>query len=201
MHKNIWIYKHLNISELDAQTLRIWKHVLKNRFIVIFFADEQVSLPTGTKTVAGLRPSGELSDYTSRLFSSWLIQDIHRLAKNFGTLFPSEAMLPHRSTNMAVGIWKRVEYCSTNSAFIVLGRWTAINLTCTRHASKRICHPVRRVRTNVREDNKKYLSGMWWVKQGRRMYRGQNKHKKDLKFKSALTGVIMGQYQIINCSI
>ncbi|CDF32843.1 unnamed protein product [Chondrus crispus] len=38
--------------------------------IVILNDNDQVSLPTGTKTVAGVRPSGALSDYTSRLMSS-----------------------------------------------------------------------------------------------------------------------------------
>ncbi|CDF34878.1 unnamed protein product [Chondrus crispus] len=38
--------------------------------IVILNDNDQVSPPTGTKTVAGVRPSGALSDYTSRLMSS-----------------------------------------------------------------------------------------------------------------------------------
>lgn len=63
---------------------------LKNRFIVILNDNDQVSLPTGTKTVAGVRPSGALSDYTSRLLSSRPFQDIRGLAKNFANLFPNE---------------------------------------------------------------------------------------------------------------
>lgn len=63
---------------------------LKNRFVVIFNDNDQVSLPTGTKTVAGVRPSGALSDYTSRLLSSRSFQDIRGLAKNFAKLFPDE---------------------------------------------------------------------------------------------------------------
>lgn len=63
---------------------------LKNRFVVIFNDNDQVSLPTGTRTVAGVRPSGALSDYTSRLLSSRSFQDIRGLAKNFASLFPEE---------------------------------------------------------------------------------------------------------------
>lgn len=63
---------------------------LKNRFVVILNDNDQVSLPTGTKTVAGVRPSGALSDYTSRLLSSRPFQDIRGLAKNFAKLFPNE---------------------------------------------------------------------------------------------------------------
>lgn len=61
---------------------------LKNRMIVIFNDNDQVSLPTGTRTVAGVRPSGALSDYTSRLLSSRPFQDMRGIAKNFSKLFP-----------------------------------------------------------------------------------------------------------------
>lgn len=63
---------------------------LKNRMIVILNDNDQVSLPTGTKTVAGVRPSGALSDYTSRLMSSRPFQDMRGIAKNFSKLFPEE---------------------------------------------------------------------------------------------------------------
>lgn len=61
---------------------------LKNRMIVILNDNNQVSLPTGTKTVAGVRPSGALSDYTSRLLSSRPFQDMRGMAKSFSKLFP-----------------------------------------------------------------------------------------------------------------
>lgn len=61
---------------------------LKNRMIVILNDNDQVSLPTGTRTVAGVRPSGALSDYTSRLLSSRPFQDMRGMAKNFSKLFP-----------------------------------------------------------------------------------------------------------------
>lgn len=63
---------------------------LKNRFVVILNDNNQVSLPTGTKTAAGVRPSGALSDYTSRLLSSRQFQDLRGLAKSFAKLFPDE---------------------------------------------------------------------------------------------------------------
>lgn len=63
---------------------------LKNRMIVILNDNEQVSLPTGTKTVAGVRPSGALSNYTSRLMSSRPFQDLRGVAKGFSKLFPEE---------------------------------------------------------------------------------------------------------------
>lgn len=63
---------------------------LKNRFIVILNDNNQVSLPTGTKTVAGVAPSGALSNYTSRLLSSRPFQDIRGIAKTFAGLFPDE---------------------------------------------------------------------------------------------------------------
>ncbi|CDF36966.1 1-deoxyxylulose-5-phosphate synthase [Chondrus crispus] len=63
---------------------------LKNRMIVILNDNDQVSLPTGTKTVAGVRPSGALSDYTSRLMSSRPFQDMRGMAKSFSKLFPEE---------------------------------------------------------------------------------------------------------------
>lgn len=63
---------------------------LKNRFIVILNDNNQVSLPTGTKTAAGVRPSGALSDYTSRLLSSRPFQDLRGFAKSFSKLFPNE---------------------------------------------------------------------------------------------------------------
>lgn len=63
---------------------------LKNRMVVIFNDNDQVSLPTGTKTVAGVRPSGALSDYTSRLMSSRPFLDMRSLAKQFSRLFPEE---------------------------------------------------------------------------------------------------------------
>ncbi|CDF36820.1 FRagment of plastid 1-deoxy-D-xylulose 5-phosphate synthase [Chondrus crispus] len=58
--------------------------------IVILNDNDQVSLPTGTKTVAGVRPSGALSDYTSRLMSSRPFQDMRGMAKSFSKLFPEE---------------------------------------------------------------------------------------------------------------
>eukprot|EP00178_Gracilaria_changii_P006872 TRINITY_DN2225_c0_g1_i1.p1 TRINITY_DN2225_c0_g1~~TRINITY_DN2225_c0_g1_i1.p1 ORF type:complete len:746 (-),score=139.99 TRINITY_DN2225_c0_g1_i1:8104-10341(-) len=61
---------------------------LKNRFIVILNDNAQVSLPTGTKSVAGVRPSGALSDYTSRVLSSRPFQDLRGAAKNLSRLFP-----------------------------------------------------------------------------------------------------------------
>lgn len=63
---------------------------LKNRMIVIFNDNNQVSLPTGTKSAAGVRPSGALSDYTSRLLSSRPFQDIRGMAKSFSKLFPED---------------------------------------------------------------------------------------------------------------
>lgn len=63
---------------------------LKNRMVVILNDNDQVSLPTGTKTSAGVRPSGALSDYTSRLMSSRPFQDMRGIAKNFSRLFPEE---------------------------------------------------------------------------------------------------------------
>lgn len=63
---------------------------LKNRMVVILNDNEQVSLPTGTKTVAGVRPSGALSDYTSRLMSSRPFMDMRSVAKKFSMLFPEE---------------------------------------------------------------------------------------------------------------
>lgn len=63
---------------------------LKNRMIVILNDNDQVSLPTGTKSAAGVRPSGALSDYTSRLLSSRPFQDFRGIAKNFSKLFPEE---------------------------------------------------------------------------------------------------------------
>lgn len=63
---------------------------LKNRFIVILNDNDQVSLPTGTKTAAGDRPSGALSDYTSRLLSSRPFQDLRGIAKSVSRLFPEE---------------------------------------------------------------------------------------------------------------
>ena len=63
---------------------------LKNRMIVILNDNDQVSLPTGTKSAAGVRPSGALSDYTSRLLSSRPFQDIRGIAKNFSKLFPED---------------------------------------------------------------------------------------------------------------
>lgn len=63
---------------------------LKNRFIVILNDNDQVSLPTGTKTAAGVRPSGASSDYTSRLLSSRPFQDLRGIAKSVTRLFPEE---------------------------------------------------------------------------------------------------------------
>ncbi len=63
---------------------------LKNRMVVILNDNEQVSLPTGTKTAAGLKPSGALSDYTSRLMSSRPFMDFRTVAKQFSKLFPEE---------------------------------------------------------------------------------------------------------------
>lgn len=63
---------------------------LKNRMIVILNDNGQVSLPTGTKTAAGVSPSGALSDYTSQLLSSRPFQDMRSLAKQFSKLFPEE---------------------------------------------------------------------------------------------------------------
>lgn len=63
---------------------------LKNRMVVILNDNDQVSLPTGTKTVGGVRPSGALSDYTSRLMSSRPFMDMRSLAKQFSKLFPEE---------------------------------------------------------------------------------------------------------------
>lgn len=63
---------------------------LKNRMVVILNDNDQVSLPTGTKTVAGVRPSGALSDYTSRLMSSRPFMDMRSFAKQFSKLFPEE---------------------------------------------------------------------------------------------------------------
>lgn len=63
---------------------------LKNRIVVIFNDNGQVSLPTGTKTAAGVSPSGALSDYTSQLLSSRPFQDMRSLAKQFSRLFPEE---------------------------------------------------------------------------------------------------------------
>lgn len=63
---------------------------LKNRMIVILNDNEQVSLPTGTKTVGGVRPSGALSDYTSRLMSSRPFQDMRGMAKSLSKLFPDQ---------------------------------------------------------------------------------------------------------------
>lgn len=63
---------------------------LKNRMIVILNDNGQVSLPTGTKTAAGVSPSGALSDYTSQLMSSRPFQDMRGLAKQFSRLFPEE---------------------------------------------------------------------------------------------------------------
>lgn len=63
---------------------------LKNRMIVILNDNGQVSLPTGTKTVAGVKPSGALSNYTSRLLSSRPFQDVRGFAKSFSKLFPEE---------------------------------------------------------------------------------------------------------------
>jgi 1-deoxy-D-xylulose-5-phosphate synthase len=63
---------------------------LKNRMIVILNDNGQVSLPTGTKTAAGVSPSGALSDYTSQLLSSRPFQDMRGLAKQFSRLFPEE---------------------------------------------------------------------------------------------------------------
>lgn len=61
---------------------------LKNRFVVIFNDNDQVSLPTGTKTVAGVRPSGALSDYTTRMMSTKAYHDVREMAKSFSKLFP-----------------------------------------------------------------------------------------------------------------
>lgn len=63
---------------------------LKTRMVVILNDNDQVSLPTGTKSAAGDRPSGALSDYTSRLLSSRQFQDIRGIAKNFSKLFPED---------------------------------------------------------------------------------------------------------------
>lgn len=63
---------------------------LKNRMIVILNDNGQVSLPTGTKTAAGVAPSGALSDYTSQLLSSRPFQDMRSMAKQFARLFPEE---------------------------------------------------------------------------------------------------------------
>lgn len=63
---------------------------LKNRMIVILNDNDQVSLPTGTKSAAGVRPSGALSDYTSQVLSSRPFQDFRGIAKNFTKLFPEE---------------------------------------------------------------------------------------------------------------
>lgn len=63
---------------------------LKNRMIVILNDNDQVSLPTGTKSAAGVRPSGALSDYTSRVLSSRPFQDFRGIAKNFSKLFPEQ---------------------------------------------------------------------------------------------------------------
>lgn len=63
---------------------------MKNRMVVILNDNEQVSLPTGTKSVGGVRPSGALSDYTSRLMSSRPFMDMRSVAKQFSKLFPEE---------------------------------------------------------------------------------------------------------------
>lgn len=63
---------------------------LRNRVIVVFNDNGQVSLPTGTKTAAGARPAGALHDYTSQLLSSKPFQDVRGLAKGFAKLFPEE---------------------------------------------------------------------------------------------------------------
>lgn len=63
---------------------------LKNRMIVILNDNDQVSLPTGTKSAAGVQPSGALSDYTSKVLSSRPFQDFRGMAKNFSKLFPEQ---------------------------------------------------------------------------------------------------------------
>jgi len=61
-----------------------------NRVIVILNDNNQVSLPTGTKTAAGTKPSGALSNYTSRLLSDRNFLDVRSFAKQVTSLFPSE---------------------------------------------------------------------------------------------------------------
>jgi len=61
-----------------------------NRVIVILNDNEQVSLPTGTHSASGTKPSGALSEYTSRLLTSRSFMDVRSVAKQMSSFLPSE---------------------------------------------------------------------------------------------------------------
>lgn len=63
---------------------------LKSRVIVILNDNGQVSLPTGTKSAGGVRPSGALSDYTARLLTSKSFVDVRNIAKQLTGLLPDD---------------------------------------------------------------------------------------------------------------
>lgn len=69
---------------------------LRNRTIVILNDNGQVSLPTGHNSAGGVRPSGALSDYTSRLLSSKAFLDVRGMAKTV-----SEQLFPDPLQNFA----------------------------------------------------------------------------------------------------
>uniref|UniRef100_A0A7S2ZCS7 1-deoxy-D-xylulose-5-phosphate synthase n=4 Tax=Rhodosorus marinus TaxID=101924 RepID=A0A7S2ZCS7_9RHOD len=63
---------------------------LKSRVIVIFNDNGEVSLPTGTKSAGGVKPSGALSDYTARLLTSKSFVDVRNMAKQFTKVLPDD---------------------------------------------------------------------------------------------------------------
>ncbi|GJD12553.1 1-deoxy-D-xylulose-5-phosphate synthase [Galdieria sulphuraria] len=63
---------------------------LNHRVIVILNDNNQVSLPTGTKTAGGVSPAGALSKYTNRLLSSSPFLNIRSLAKDLSRIFPHQ---------------------------------------------------------------------------------------------------------------
>mmetsp|Transcript_4314 Transcript_4314/g.16888 ORF Transcript_4314/g.16888 Transcript_4314/m.16888 type:complete len:707 (-) Transcript_4314:142-2262(-) len=63
---------------------------LNSRMLVILNDNMQVSLPTGTPSVAGTMPSGALSAYTSRLVASKPFQNVREIAKTFNKFMPEE---------------------------------------------------------------------------------------------------------------
>jgi 1-deoxy-D-xylulose-5-phosphate synthase len=63
---------------------------LNHRVIVILNDNNQVSLPTGTKTAGGVSPAGALSKYTNRLLSSSPFLNIRSLAKDLSRIFPQQ---------------------------------------------------------------------------------------------------------------
>lgn len=63
---------------------------LNHRVIVILNDNNQVSLPTGTKTAGGVSPAGALSKYTNRLLSSSPFLNMRSLAKDLSRIFPHQ---------------------------------------------------------------------------------------------------------------